>query len=56
MKILGNSLAAVVIAILVIAIAAPAVIRLSHALVPVVIVVALAVIAVRYVFFHTRRW
>jgi hypothetical protein len=56
MKLLGNSLAAVVVAILAIAIAAPAVISLSHALVPLVVVVSLALIAVRYVFFHTRRW
>jgi hypothetical protein len=52
----GNSLAAVVIALLAVAMVAPILISLSHAVIPVVIVAALAVIAVRLVFFHTRRW
>jgi hypothetical protein len=53
---IGNALTAVVIALVAIAVAAPAAIRLSHALVPVLIVGAVAVIGVRLVFFHTRRW
>jgi len=55
-KALGNSLAAVVVALLAVATVAPVLIRLSHALVPVVIVGAIAAILVRLVFFHTRRW
>jgi hypothetical protein len=53
---IGNSLAAVVVALLAIATVAPVLIALSHALVPVLIVGAVAVIAVRLAFFHTRRW
>lgn len=56
MKGIGNSLTAVVIALLAIAVAAPSLIRLSHALVPVLVIGALAVIVVRWVFFATRRW
>lgn len=56
MRFLGNSLAAVVVAILAIAMAAPAVIALSHALVLPVVVIAAAVILGRLVFFHTRRF
>ena len=56
MKAVGNSLVGVVLALLAIAMVAPTLISLSHALVPVLIVGALAVIAVRLVFFHTRRW
>jgi hypothetical protein len=56
MKAIGNSLIAVVVALLAIAVAAPILIALSHALVPVLVVGALAVILVRLVLFHTRRW
>jgi hypothetical protein len=55
-KAIGNSLTAVVVALVAIAVAAPAVIRLSHALVLPVIVVGTVVILVRLAFFHTRRW
>jgi hypothetical protein len=53
---IGNGLTAVVIALVAVAVAAPAVIKVSHALVPVLVIGALAVIAVRLAFFHTRRW
>lgn len=56
MRFLGNSLIAVVVALLAIATVAPILISLSHALVPVLIVAAIAIIAVRLVFFHTRRF
>lgn len=56
MKTVGNSLVAVVLALLAIAAVAPTLISLGHALVPVLIVGALVVIAVRLAFFHTRRW
>jgi hypothetical protein len=55
-RVLGNSLAAVVFAVMVIAVAAPILISLSHALVPVLIVGAVAAIVVRLVWFHTRRF
>jgi hypothetical protein len=53
---IGNALTAVVIALVAVAVAAPAVIRVSHALVPVLVIGALAVIAARLAWFHTRRW
>lgn len=53
---LSNSLAVVVIGVLALVAVAPTIIGLSQALVPVLIVGAIAVIAVRLVFFHTRRW
>lgn len=56
MKSLGSSLMAVVVVLLVLAAVAPVLISLSHALVPVLIVGAVVVIAVRLVFFHTRRF
>lgn len=56
MKGIGNSFVTVVVALLVITVTAPILISLSHALVPVLIVGALAVALVKLVFFHTRRW
>jgi hypothetical protein len=56
MKSLGNYVFSVVVALLLLAAVAPALIGLSHALVPVLVVGAIAAIAVRLVFFHTRRW
>jgi heme/copper-type cytochrome/quinol oxidase subunit 4 len=53
MRAIGNSLAAVVLALVAVAMAAPILIGLSHALVPVIVIGAVAVIAVRLVFFHT---
>lgn len=56
MRAVGNALTAVVIALVAVAVAAPAVIKVSHALVPVLVIGAVAVIAVRLAWFHTRRW
>lgn len=56
MKGIGSSLATVVVGLLALAVVAPALISLSHALVPVLVVAAIAVVAVRLIFFHTRRW
>jgi hypothetical protein len=56
MKGTGNYIVTVVVALIVLAAVAPTLIGLSHALVPVLIVGAVAAIAVRLVFFHTRRF
>ncbi|MGD9735223.1 MAG: hypothetical protein AB7V58_06380 [Solirubrobacterales bacterium] len=56
MKAIGEWMLAVVVGLVVLAAIAPALIDLSGAVLPVLIVAALAVIAVRLVFFHTRRW
>lgn len=56
MKALGGPLLGVVLGLLVLAAVAPSLIALSSALLPVVIAVAIALIACRLVFFHTRRW
>lgn len=56
MKFLGNSLTAAVVAFLAIAIAAPAAISLSHALVPVLLVGIIGGGALRLLWFKTRRW
>ena len=56
MKAFGQMLFTAAVGLLLLAVAAPVLLRLSSALVPLVIVVAVALIAVRVVFFHTRRW
>ena len=56
MKPLSGYLTGIVVALLLLAAVAPALISLSNALLPLVIVVAIAVILIRLVFFHTRRW
>jgi hypothetical protein len=56
MKPPGGWLVSAVVALVLLAVAAPLLIELSRALLPLAIVAALAVIAVRLVFFHTRRW
>lgn len=56
MKSLSGHLLTVVVGLLLVALVAPVLIDLSHALLPFVIVVAVALIAVRLVFFHTRGW
>jgi hypothetical protein len=56
MKPLSSHLLAVLVGLLLVAVAAPALIKLSHALLPLVIALAVALIAVRLVFFHTRGW
>jgi hypothetical protein len=45
-----------VLGLVVLAAVAPLLVSLSHALVPVIVVGAIAVIAVRLVFFHTRNF
>jgi hypothetical protein len=56
MKALGNYIGMVVVALIVLAAVAPVLIRLSHVLLPVIVVGAVAAIAVRLVFSTTRRW
>ncbi|HEX7244412.1 MAG TPA: hypothetical protein VF245_02465 [Solirubrobacterales bacterium] len=52
----GGLLTTGLIAVVLLAAVAPLLIELSRALLPLVIVLAIAVIAVRLVFVHTRRW
>jgi hypothetical protein len=56
MKRLSGYLLAVLVGLLLVAALSPALIALSHALLPLVIVLTVAVIALRLAFFHTRRW
>jgi predicted tellurium resistance membrane protein TerC len=53
---LPTYLVAGVVALLLLAAAAPLLVRLSQALVPLVIAVGVVVVAVRLVFFHTRNF
>jgi predicted membrane channel-forming protein YqfA (hemolysin III family) len=53
---LGSYFFSVVMALLVLAAVAPVLIGLSHALVPVLVVGGVAIVVIRLVFFHTRRW
>jgi hypothetical protein len=55
MKSPGGLLVTGFIVLVTLAAAAPLLIRLSQALVPLVIVAAIAVVVVRLVFFHTRN-
>jgi len=43
-------------ALLLVAAVTPSLVSLSHALVPLVVVVGIVLIVLRLVFFHTRRW
>lgn len=52
----GSFLIACVVGLVLNAAAAPSLIAVSNALVPLVIAVAVAVVAVRLVLFHIRRW
>lgn len=52
----GGWLVTSVIALVLLAAAAPLLIELSCALLPLVIVLGVAVVVVRLVFFHTRNW
>lgn len=47
---------AAIVALSLLAMATPLLVALSNALVPLVVVGGIAVVAVRLVFFHTRRW
>lgn len=52
----GGLLTASVVALVLLAAIAPLLIELSRALLPFVLVVGVVTVAVRLVFFHTRRW
>lgn len=52
----ANTLITAVVALLLLAAAAPLLIELSYALLPLVVVLTIAVITVRLVFFHSRRF
>lgn len=52
----GGLLTTAVIALVLLAAIAPLLIELSHALLPLVLVVGVVAVVVRLVFFHTRRW
>jgi hypothetical protein len=52
----GNSLVVGAVCLVLLVAIAPALVALAGALLPLVIALAVAAIAVRLVFFHTRRW
>ncbi|HET7060271.1 MAG TPA: hypothetical protein VFH99_03095 [Candidatus Saccharimonadales bacterium] len=56
MKSPSGLLTTAIIALVLLAAAAPLLIELSRALLPLVIVLAVAFVVVRLVFFHTRNW
>jgi hypothetical protein len=56
MKSPGGLLLTCLIALVTLAAAAPLLIRLSHALVPLVIAVGVVVVVLRLLFFHTRNF
>jgi len=56
MKPSGGWLVTAVVALVALAAVTPLLIELSHALLPLVIVVGAVFVIVRLVFFHTRNW
>jgi hypothetical protein len=52
----GGSLLLAIVCLVALAAVAPALIALSGALLPLIIVLAIAIVGVRLAFFHTRRW
>jgi hypothetical protein len=52
----GGSLVTAIVALVLLAAVAPLLVALSHALLPLVIVVGVVAVVLRLVFFHTRRW
>lgn len=56
MKALGSSFLAVVVALVALSAVAPALISLSHALLPILIVAIVGAGLLRLLWFHTRRW
>jgi hypothetical protein len=56
MKSPGNLLIGGIVALILLAAAAPLLIALSRALLPFVLVSGVVAVIVRLVFFHTRRW
>jgi uncharacterized membrane protein len=55
MNLKGSALL-ILIGLVLLAATAPMLVVLSHALVPLLVVLGIVVVAVRLVFFHTRRW
>jgi len=53
---LTTYLAVGIVTLLALAATGPALVALSHAAVPLIVAVGVVAIAVRLVFFHTRRW
>ena len=51
-----SPLVTAIIALVLLAATAPLLARLAQALLPLVVVLTVAAIAVRLVFFHTRKW
>jgi hypothetical protein len=45
-----------VVALVVLAVTAPLLIALAHALLPLAVVIGVVAVALRLAFFHTRRW
>lgn len=56
MKRLSSYALALVVGLVLLAAIAPSLVALSHSLVPLVVVLTVAAVALRLVFFHTRRW
>lgn len=56
MKPPGGLLLACFIVLMTLATAAPLLIRLSHALVPLIVAIGVVGVVLRLIFFHTRRW
>jgi hypothetical protein len=56
MKSPGGLLTTCFVALVLLAAAAPLLIRLSQALLPLVLVVGVVAVVLRLVFFHTHRW
>jgi hypothetical protein len=51
-----NLIVTAAIGLMVLAALTPSLVVLSHALLPLIVVVGVVLIVVRLVFFHTRRW
>lgn len=56
MKRLSSYGLVLIVGLVLLAAIAPALIALSHSLLPLVVVLTVAVAVLRLVFFHTRRW
>lgn len=56
MRTLSRSFFGLVVLALVLVAVAPSIRALSNALIPLIVVAAVAVVVLRLVFFHTRRW
>jgi len=56
MKTPGGLLVTAIVTLVLLAATAPLLIDLSHALLPLVLVVGVVAVGLRLAFFHTRRW